>query len=159
MFSILKCNLFLWFQSWVFSIVTPVTWSFRNHSNNMIYCSNNIFYYYYYVEDHWVEFFQVYFMNRKFRRTAFIWNRNLLYHSINVFIIFDLFKASLLNKSINFYNIYLIIIGSPSIHTESLLIKIILFLYFKIYIFILTYFSDSIFIEQKLIEFFKISRK
>ncbi len=38
-------------------------------------------------------------------------------------IIFDQFKASLLNKSINFYNIYSIIIGSPSILSEYLLIK------------------------------------
>ncbi len=33
--------------------------------------------------------------------------------------------------------------------SESLLFKMILFLYFKIYIFILTYFNDSIFIEHK----------
>ncbi len=32
--SILKCNLFLWWQSWIFSIIIPVfsiTWSFRNY--------------------------------------------------------------------------------------------------------------------------------
>ncbi len=45
-------------------------------------------------------------MNRKFRRTAFIWNKNFS-DIINVFIItFDQFKASLLNKSINFYNFF-----------------------------------------------------
>ncbi len=36
---ILKCNLFLWFQSFILSIITPVfsvTWSFRNHSNMLI---------------------------------------------------------------------------------------------------------------------------
>ncbi len=33
----------LWWQSWVFSIVT-VTWSFRNHSNMLIWCSRNIYY-------------------------------------------------------------------------------------------------------------------
>ncbi len=49
-------------------------------------------------------------------------------------IISDQFKASLLNKSINFYNIYSIIIVPPSILSESLLITFILFLYFKIYI-------------------------
>ncbi len=43
-------------------------------------------------------------MNRKFRRTAFIFC-----NIINVFIItFDQFKASLLNKSINFYNLAII---------------------------------------------------
>ncbi len=33
---ILKCNLFLWWKSWIFSIITlvfSVTWSFRNHAN------------------------------------------------------------------------------------------------------------------------------
>jgi len=31
-----KCYLFLWWQNWIFSIITPVfsvTWSFRNHYN------------------------------------------------------------------------------------------------------------------------------
>ncbi len=47
---------------------------------------------------------------------------------INVFIIiFDQFKAFLLNQMITFYNICSIIIGSPSILSESLLIKIIFF--------------------------------
>ncbi len=32
---ILKCNL-LWFQSWFFSIITPVTQSFRNHFNLLL---------------------------------------------------------------------------------------------------------------------------
>ncbi len=45
-------------------------------------------------------------------------------------------------------NIYSIIIGSPSMLSESLLIQIILFLYF-----ILTYFHDSIFIEHLLFFF------
>ncbi len=42
---ILKSNLFLWWQSWIFSIITPVfrvTWSFRNHSNMLICSSINI---------------------------------------------------------------------------------------------------------------------
>jgi len=33
---IFKSILFLWWQSWIFSIITPVfsvTWSFRDHSN------------------------------------------------------------------------------------------------------------------------------
>ncbi len=43
-------------------------------------------------------------MNRKFRRTAFI---EIFCDIINVFIItFDQFKASLLNKSINFYHFF-----------------------------------------------------
>jgi len=32
----MKCNLFLWSQSWIFSIITPdfsVTWSFRKQFN------------------------------------------------------------------------------------------------------------------------------
>ncbi len=43
--TILKSNLFLWWQSWIFSIITPVfsvTWSFRNHSNMLICCLRNI---------------------------------------------------------------------------------------------------------------------
>jgi len=32
-------------QSWIFSITTPVTWSFRNHSNMPIYCSRDISYF------------------------------------------------------------------------------------------------------------------
>ncbi len=41
-------------------------------------------------------------MNRKFRRTAFIWNIHFC-NIINVFIITFKFNASLLNKSISFY--------------------------------------------------------
>ncbi len=29
----------MWFQSWISSIITPVTWSFRNHSDIRISCS------------------------------------------------------------------------------------------------------------------------
>jgi len=38
-FNILKRNLFLCWQSWIFSIITPVfsvTWSFRNNSKMLI---------------------------------------------------------------------------------------------------------------------------
>jgi len=40
---ILKCNLFLWWQSGIYSItpVFSVTWSFRNHSNILIWCSRH----------------------------------------------------------------------------------------------------------------------
>jgi len=44
-----KCNLFLWCQSWIFSIIIPVisvSCFFRNHSNMMICCSRNISDYY-----------------------------------------------------------------------------------------------------------------
>ncbi len=38
----IKCNLFVWWQSWIFSSwITPVfsiTWSLRNHSNVLIWC-------------------------------------------------------------------------------------------------------------------------
>jgi len=34
-------------QSWIFSIITPVSWSFRNHSNMLFWYSRNIFFYYY----------------------------------------------------------------------------------------------------------------
>jgi len=46
--SILTCNLFQWWQSWIFSIITPVfsgTWSFRNHSIMLIWKLRNISYY------------------------------------------------------------------------------------------------------------------
>ncbi len=59
-------------QSWIVSIITSVfsvTWSFRNHSNMMICCWS------------WKQFFfQDSLMNRKLKRTAFIWNWNLLKH-------------------------------------------------------------------------------
>ncbi len=45
---ILKCDLFL-MKSWIFSIITPVfgvTWSFRNHSIMLTWCSINIYYFY-----------------------------------------------------------------------------------------------------------------
>ncbi len=41
----LKHILFLWRKSWIFSIITPlfsVPWSFRNHSNMLIYCSTSL---------------------------------------------------------------------------------------------------------------------
>jgi len=44
----LDFKIYCW-QSWFFSIITPVfsvTWSFRNHSNMMICCSRNISLYY-----------------------------------------------------------------------------------------------------------------
>ncbi len=79
----------------VISIITPVTWSFINHSNILICCSKNINYY---VENSRVDFF-----------FWFLWwiesSEEQHLYNINVFIItFDQFKASLLNKSINFYN-------------------------------------------------------
>ncbi len=42
-------NIFLWWLSWIFNIITTVvsvTWSLRNHSNMLICCSRNISYYY-----------------------------------------------------------------------------------------------------------------
>ncbi len=54
---------------------------------------------------------------------------------------FDQFKASLLNKSIDFYNIYSIIIG----YFQNLyLLKWFCFCILKS-----TYFNDSMFIEEK----------
>ncbi len=47
---ILKYNLFLWWRSWIFSIITPVfsvTWSFRKNSNMLIWCSRSISSYYF----------------------------------------------------------------------------------------------------------------
>ncbi len=75
-----------------FSIINPVTWSFRNHSNIRICCQKKT-YDYYYVENSWGDFFQIYLMNRKFIITTFIWNRNVFT------ITFDQFRAFLLNKS------------------------------------------------------------
>jgi len=46
--NILKCNLFLWWNKWIFiitSLVFSVTWSFRNHSNMLICCWNISSYY------------------------------------------------------------------------------------------------------------------
>ncbi len=60
-----------------FSIITTVTWSFRNYSNILTCCSKNTFYYYY-IENSWLYFFHVSLINRKFRRTELIWNRNIV---------------------------------------------------------------------------------
>ncbi len=68
---IIKYNLFLWFQSWILSIISPVTWSLRNHSNILICCSKNM------LKIAEYNSFRI-FMNRTFRRTTFNWNRNIL---------------------------------------------------------------------------------
>jgi len=94
----MKCNLFLYFTP-VFS----VTW---NHSNMRIWWSRNIYDYYYQC---WTQFCCFRFLwkpsyflfdsliYRKFKRTAFIWNSDI----IKVFTVtFDQINASSLNKSI-----------------------------------------------------------
>ncbi len=82
--SVHRSNLFLWFKSWFF-------YHYYSHNSseiNLICRSKNI--YYYYVENSGVYFLQVSLMNRKFKRTAFIWNRNrlwrykCLYHHFNI---------------------------------------------------------------------------
>jgi len=53
---VLHYNIFLWWESWIFSIITPhfsVTQSFWNHSNLLIWCSKNISYYYQCWEQLW----------------------------------------------------------------------------------------------------------
>ncbi len=86
-------------------IITPVTWSFRNHSNILICC--NFFSLLLLCWKQLSRIFQISFMNRRKFRTAFIWNKKIFCNIINVFIItFDQFKASLLNKSINLYNFF-----------------------------------------------------
>ncbi len=84
----LNCNLFLWsklyFQHHYFSLQCHMI--FRNHNNMLICCSRNISDYY----QCWKQLCCTIFlwklmhfifhdsqMNRKFKRTAFIWNRNL----------------------------------------------------------------------------------
>ncbi len=113
-------------QSWIFGIITlfcSVTWFFRNHFD-MIWCLRNISSYYYYhhmlnlliiiiIIFFWWKpwyiyfFFQDFLINRKFKRTAFIWNRSLLYYYKSLYksVTFGQFKASLLNKMINFLQI------------------------------------------------------
>ncbi len=84
---------------WIFSIVTPVfsvTWSFRNQYNMLICCSRNISCYYLIIKkvvllcifvETVIVLFQDSFMNRKFKRTEFIWNKNVLkqYECFTVF--------------------------------------------------------------------------
>ncbi len=110
---LLKYNLFLWsklyYQHHYCSLQCHMI--FRNHSNMLICCSRNISDYYQCLETvvlHNISvetviqlIFQDSQMNRKFKRTAFIWNRNLC-NIINVFTVtFDQFNASLMNKSNN----------------------------------------------------------
>ncbi len=74
-------------KSWLFSIITLVfrfTWSFRNYSNMLIWCTRKISYYYQCCKELccliqlccclWK---QIYFFSRIF--AAFIWNRILWY--------------------------------------------------------------------------------
>ena len=80
-------------QSWIFSIITPafsvtcniqsITWSFRNHSNILIYY------------ECWKQFCcLIYLMNKRLKRTAFIQNKkknsNNIY-SNNIFSLLSLF--------------------------------------------------------------------
>ncbi len=54
-------HLFLWWQSWIFCIITSVfslTRSFRNHYNMQIWSSRNIFYYYQW----WIQCYLIFFM-------------------------------------------------------------------------------------------------
>jgi len=105
---ILKCNLFPWSQSWIFSTISPVfsvTWSFRYHSNILICCfRNNVISMLkqlcYLICKPLYIFFQDSLTNKDlFKRTEFIRNWNLF--NISVFTgTFDLigsFCYSLLN--------------------------------------------------------------
>ncbi len=66
---IFKCDWFLWWQSWIFSIITvsSVTWSFRNHSKADLL-----------IKKHSLLLSMLLHLYVTFKRTAFIWNRNLL---------------------------------------------------------------------------------
>ncbi len=84
-------------QCWIFSIITPVfsvTWSFRNHSNILIYyaCWNIL---YFGTCD---TFFFDSLMNTKLKRAAFVQNINIFQQYKSLWP----FYSSLLNKSINF---------------------------------------------------------
>ncbi len=82
---ILKCNWILWWQSYIFSIITPVfsvTWFFRNHNNMLICCSRKTYSY-----QCWKQCCLIFvipgrfvhrdsLINKMFKRSAFIWNKN-----------------------------------------------------------------------------------
>ncbi len=99
LYFILKCkkiNVFFQFnsfiswlwQSWIFSIITPVfsvTWSFRNHSDTLIWCLGKNIIYILIISKSMLKtaallnmycdlFFQDYLMNQIFKRTAFFCN-------------------------------------------------------------------------------------
>ncbi len=78
-----------------------------------------------------------------------VYNETIIFKNIILIISYN--EISVVVTTVNIYSI---IIWSPSVLSESLLIKIILFLYFTIY-FIYKYFNDSIFIELKLFYFSK----
>ncbi len=114
--------IFLWWQSWIFSIITPafssVTWSFRNHSNMLIF---------FLLKKHFlllsmlrtaVQYFNFYgnldfsgVFRKVKKKRVFIWNRNLEICNILNFLTatFDQFNASLVNKSINFFQIWMLV--------------------------------------------------
>ncbi len=93
--------IFLRWQSSAFR----VTWSFRNHSNMLIWYSRNIFYLLPTLKTvvllnifcrNWF-FFQTSLMYRKFTIATFIWNR--IFNNVNIFTVtFDQFDVSLINK-------------------------------------------------------------
>ncbi len=103
-----------------FSIIAPVTWSFRNHSNILICGSKTIYIYIYiynYIENSWVIFFRFLWWIES-SEEQHLCEIEIFCNIINVFIItFDQFKASLLNKSINFYNFL------PKNYTDSKLLN------------------------------------
>ncbi len=86
-----KWYLLLWWQSSIFSSsytsAFSVTWSFRNDLIMLICCSRNISYYFLcwkqlcccltFLWKLWY-IFQDSLMNRKFKRTVFIWNRHFV---------------------------------------------------------------------------------
>ncbi len=93
-----------------FSIITPVfsvTWSFRNHSYILIWCSRNISYYQCWKQlccfILWKPWYVLMLWSTvKFKITALIWNRNC--NIIIVFTVtFDQHNISWLNKSNNFF--------------------------------------------------------
>jgi len=96
-------------QSWVFSIITPVfsvTWSFRNHSDMLIFYSKSISYYQW-----WNEFCCLIFLWKPWlirliesSKERHLFEIEVFSKIINVLsLTFDHFNAFLQNKSINFF--------------------------------------------------------
>ncbi len=106
-YFIIKCNLFLWWQSWIFS---SHYFSLQCHmilQKSFLYawCPKHISYNYHCWKQLWKLWYilsKIQWLIKKLKRTAPIWNRNTFCNIRNYFTVNSgQFNASLLNKRIN----------------------------------------------------------
>ena len=109
------CNVFLWWQSWISSIITPVfrvTWSFINNINTMIWYLRNISYYYQcwkqlccltFLWKPWYIFMIIWWIKSS-KEQHLVWNRNNIIHVFTVTFDQLMYVSFLLATCIVVYN-------------------------------------------------------